>query len=127
MTSRSESEHAQLKRHLESSTEDLKIVIDSINLLLINQTQNHLLALNDVKLRYSAHLRKLIFQQLFAFVTSTVINLMLPQYQLLSDRPIALFSCIDVFIRIMKLSCSHKMQERLYQNESLLIEYVHPH
>jgi hypothetical protein len=27
----------------------------------------------------------------------------------------------------MKLSCSHKMQERLYQNESLLIEYVHPH
>ncbi len=36
MTFRSEDEHAQLKRHLESSIEDLKIVIDNIKLLLIN-------------------------------------------------------------------------------------------
>jgi hypothetical protein len=127
MTSRSENENAQLKRHLESFTEDLKIVIDNIKLLLINQTQNHRLELSDVKLRYSAHLRKLIFQQLFAFVISTVINLMLSQYQLSFDRSIALLFCIDVFIRIMRLSCSHKMQKRLYQSESLLIENVHSH
>ncbi len=127
MTSRSENEHSQLKRHLESSTEDLKIVIDSIKLLLINQIQNYHLQLNDVRLRYSAHLRKFIFQQLSAFVSSTVINLMLSQYQLLFDRWIALLFCIDVFIRIMRLSCSHKMQKRLYQSESLLIENVHSH
>jgi hypothetical protein len=80
MTSRNENEHAQLKRHLDSFIEDLKIVIDNIKLLLINQTQNHRLELNNVKLHYSAHLRKLIFQQLSAFVISTVINLMLSQY-----------------------------------------------
>jgi hypothetical protein len=61
VTSRSESEHAQLKRHLESSIEDLKIVMNSIKLLLINEIHNHLLALKDVKLRCSAHLRKFIF------------------------------------------------------------------
>jgi hypothetical protein len=27
----------------------------------------------------------------------------------------------------MKLSCSHKMQKRLYEKESLLIEDVHSH
>jgi hypothetical protein len=127
MTSRSENEHAQLKRHLESSIEDLKIVMNSIKLLLINETHNHLLALKDVKLRCSAHLRKLIFQQLLAFVISTIINLMMSQYSLLFDRSIAFFSCIDVFIKIMRLSCSHKMQKRLYQDDNLLIENVHSH
>jgi radical SAM superfamily enzyme with C-terminal helix-hairpin-helix motif len=127
ITSRNENKYAQLKRHFNSFTEDLKIVIDNIKLLLINQIQNHRLELNDVKLRYLAHLRKLIFQQLFAFVTSTVINLMLSQYQLLTDCSIVFFFCINVFIKIMRLSCNHKMQKRLYQSENLLIENVHSH
>jgi hypothetical protein len=36
MIFRSENEHAQLKRHLEFSIEDLKIVMNNIKLLLIN-------------------------------------------------------------------------------------------
>jgi hypothetical protein len=125
MTSRSENEHAQLKRHLEASTEDLKTMMNNIKLLLINQIHDYLIALNDVKLRYSTHLRKPIFQQLFAFVVLNVINMMLSQYQLLTNQTIALSRCINVFTRIMRLLCSHKMQKRLYEKESLLIEDVH--
>jgi hypothetical protein len=127
MIFRSEDEHAQLKRHLESSIENLKIVIDNIKLLLINQIHDHAIALDDAKLRYSAHLRKSIFQQLFAFVALNVINLMMSQYKLLTNQTTALSRCIDVFTRIMRLSCSHKMQKRLYEKESLLIEDVHSH
>jgi hypothetical protein len=61
MIFRSEDEHAQLKRHLESLIENLKIVIDNIKLLLINQIHDHAIALDDAKLRYSVHLRKSIF------------------------------------------------------------------
>jgi hypothetical protein len=127
MIFKSEDEHAQLKRHLESSIEDLKIVIDNIKLLLINQIHDHTIAFDDAKLRYSAHLRKSIFQQLFAFVVFNVINLMMSQYKLLTNQTTAFSRCIVVFIKIMRLSCSYKMQKRLYKKKSLLIEDVHSH
>jgi hypothetical protein len=44
MSSHSEIEHAQLKRYLRASTDDLKTMIDSINLMLKNQIHNHLIA-----------------------------------------------------------------------------------
>ncbi len=77
MTFRSEDDHAQLKRHLRASTADLKTMMNNIKLWLINQIHDHLIAVDDAKLRYSANLRKLIFQQFFAFVALNVINLML--------------------------------------------------
>ncbi len=127
MTFRSESEHAQLKRHLESSIENLKIVMNNIKLLLINQIHDHIIALDEVKNRYSAHLRKFIFQQVFAFVALNVINLMMSQYQLLTNQTTALSRCTSVFTKTMRLSCNHKMQKRLYEKDSLLIEDVHSH
>ncbi len=127
MSSRSEIEHSQLKRYLRASTDDLKTMIDSISLMLKNQIHNHQIAWNENKIKFSAECRKFIFQQLTAFVTSYVIRQMMSQYQLLTKRSIVLSSCIDIFIIIMNLSCSHKMQKRLYQKESLLIEDVHSH
>jgi hypothetical protein len=127
MTFRSESEHAQLKRHLESSIENLKIVMNNIKLLLINQIHDHIIALDEVKNRYSAHLRKFIFQQVFAFVALNVINLMMSQYQLLTNQTTAFSRCTNVFTKTMRLSCSHKMQKRLYEKNNLLIEDVHSH
>jgi histone-lysine N-methyltransferase SETD2 len=127
MTSRNKDEHAALKRHLEISIENLKIVTESIKLLLINQTHNQVLALNNVKLRYSAHLRKLIFKQISAFVISTVINLMLFQYQLLTKRLIAFSRCTNTFIKTMRLSCNHRMQKRMYAQKNVLIENIHFH
>ncbi len=40
VTSRGEDEHAVLKRQLESSIDDLKTVMNEINLLLINEHHN---------------------------------------------------------------------------------------
>jgi hypothetical protein len=114
MTFKSENDHAQLKLHLKTSTEDLKTMMNSIKLLLINQIHDHFITVDDVKLRYSAHLRKFIFQQLFAFVAFNVINLMMSQYDLLTNQFTVFSRCTNVFIKIMRLSCSHKMQKRVY-------------
>ncbi len=127
MSFRSEIEHSQLKRHLRASTDDLKTMIDNISLMLKNQIHNHLIQWDENKIRFSTECQKLIFQQLAAFVISYVIKQMMSQYQLLTKRSIALFSCIDIFIITMSLLCSHKMQKRLYKEESLLIENVHSH
>jgi hypothetical protein len=61
VTSRDEKAHAVLKRQLESFIDNLKTVIDEINLLLINEQRNYLIDINDAKLRYSIELRKLVF------------------------------------------------------------------
>jgi hypothetical protein len=73
MTSRDEDEHAVLKRQLRSSIDDLKTMMNEINLLFINEQHNYLIEMKEAKMRYSIELRKLIFEQLTSFVTSTVL------------------------------------------------------
>jgi hypothetical protein len=73
VTSRDEKAHAVLKRQLESSIENLKTVMNDINLLLINEQHNYLIDINDAKLRYLIELRKLVFDQLASFVTLVIL------------------------------------------------------
>jgi hypothetical protein len=127
MTSRDEKAHAVLKRQLGTSTKNLKTMMNDINLLFINEQHNYLIDLADARMRYSTELRKSIFQQLFSFVTSIALWKILSQYQKLIERSTVISACTKVFIIIIELSCSHKIQERLYDEESLLIEDVHSH
>jgi hypothetical protein len=73
VTSRDESEHAVLKRQLRSSIDDLKTVMNKINLLLINEQHNYLIEMKEAKMRYLIELRKFIFDQLTSFITSTAL------------------------------------------------------
>ncbi len=127
VTSRDERAHAVLKRQLESSIENLKTMMNEINLLLINEQHNYLIDINDAKLRYLIELRKHVFDQLISFVIFVVFWKILSQYKKLIARSTIISSCTRVFIIITELSCSHKIQKRLYETDSLLIENVHSH
>ncbi len=127
MTSRDESAHALLKRQLEKSIDDLKTVMNDINLMLINERQNHRINLDENRIRYSMKLRKSIFQQLTSFVINVALRKMNSQYQMLIKRSTVMSRCTNVFIIIIELSCSHRIQKRLYQEESILLEDVHSH
>ncbi len=70
--SRNEDDHAMLKRRFESFAEDLKTVINSINLLLMNEYHNYLLKLKEEKIRYFLNLRKKIYQQISSYITHYV-------------------------------------------------------
>jgi hypothetical protein len=95
ITSRDEGGHAVLKRKLESSSEDLKTMIDSVNLLLINQHHDYLLSLKEQKVRYSLDLRKKIFQQLVSHISHYALRKISVQYDLLTERSIAIESCTN--------------------------------
>jgi uncharacterized membrane protein YobD (UPF0266 family) len=127
MSSRDESEHAMLKRQLDSFIEDLKTMIDEINLLLMNEYHNYLLKFEKTKMRLSMKLRKSIYRELQAFVTFYVLRMIDQQYVKLTNQSTALSSCIKTFITIIDLSCSHKIQKRLFKEECLLLEDVHSH
>jgi hypothetical protein len=73
MTSRDEKEHAVLKKQLRSSTSDLKIVMNEINLLLINEQHNYMIDMTEAKMRYLIELRRSVFDQLTSFVTSVAL------------------------------------------------------
>ena len=126
-TSRNESEHAMLKRQLRSSIDDLKTVIDDINLMLMNEYQIHLISINEAKIKVPMILRKSIFQNLIAHVISIVLRKIIPQYDLLTDQSTAVLLCIGAFSTFMKLPCSHVIQQRLFDNEGLFLNDVHPH
>ncbi len=126
-TSRDENEHATLKCQLETSKNDLKSMIENINLLLINEHHNHLLKLNDDKTRFFMKLRKWIFQQISSYITTSMIRRIVTQYQLMIDQSTILSSCTQTFITIIDLSCSHKIQKRMFKRECILMKNIHFH
>jgi hypothetical protein len=123
VTSRDDNAHALLKRQLEKSIDNLKTVMNEINLLLINELQNYRIDLDDDRIRYSMKLRKTIFQQLQSFVIIVALKKINSQYQMLIKRSIILFRCTNVFIITTELSCSHRIQKQLYQQESILVTW----
>jgi hypothetical protein len=127
MTSRDEDFHAMLKRQLSKFIDDLKTIMNDINFMLINELQNYRIELNDDRMRYFIELRKSIFDQLIFLVTTIVLKKVLSQYNLLIDRLIVIFVCINVFIIITELFDNHRIQKRLFHDECLLIEDVYSH
>jgi hypothetical protein len=127
VTSRGEGAHAVLKRQLDKFTGDLKTIVNEINLLLINELQNYRIDLNDDRMRYLMKCRKSVFDQIAFFVSINVLRKILSQYKLLMERSIVMSACINVFIIIIELFCSHRIQKRMFQKGSILIEDVHSH
>ena len=128
-TSRGEGGHAVLKRQLGLSSGDLKTVMDGINLLLINELHNYLIRLDEAKMRLPTDIRKPIFQKISPYVTPYALRKIMPQYERLVGQSTAIPACTGTFSLTMGLSCSHKIQERLYGDGGgkLLLEDIHPH
>jgi hypothetical protein len=128
ITSRDEKKHAVMKRQLRTSTDDLKIVIDEISLILINEYHDFQIRLNENKIRFLMKLRKLIFQQISFYIITLVIRRIFSQYQLLTEQSTILSACTSIFITSIDLFCSHKIQKRLYDvKRFLFIENVYSH
>jgi HJR/Mrr/RecB family endonuclease len=125
MTSRDEDSHAILKQQLSKFPDDFKTIVNDINFMLINELQNYRIALDDERMRYFMKLRKSVFEQLVFFVTTIALRKILSQYKLMIERFTVMSACINVFITIIELLCSHRIQKRLFQKKCLLIEDVH--
>jgi hypothetical protein len=127
VTSRDERSHSVLKKQLKTSTKDLKMMMNKINLLLKNELHNYLINFNETKIRYSASLRKSIFEQIRAYVTFYVLKKILSQYEMLTTRSTTISACTHVVITVNGLSCSYDIQKRLFNEESLLLKDIHTH
>ncbi len=130
VTSHDEESNATLKCKLSFFINDLKSVVDSLKLLLMNQHHDYVAIIQMTKTRLSFHLRASILRDLIAHVTSFALHKIMKQYNLITIIEESLSSCINVFIRIMSLSCIHRIQRRMYntaEDEVLKIENIHLH
>jgi hypothetical protein len=128
VTSRREEAHAMLKRSLMSSTDDLKIVIDNLDLLMINQRHEYVQKFEEIKIRYSVDCRLDIFRNISAFVISKALRMIMNEYKRLISQIIVLSACTNAFKTSLDLSCAHVIQQRLFESpDCLLLEDVHSH
>jgi hypothetical protein len=127
ITSREEDAHSVLKRQLDVSTEDLKIVIESIDLLFMNEYIKHLLVIDNAKIRFSLNLKHCVYQFISFYVIHVVIRKLHAQYQKLTQHSTILSACIRIFIITTNLLCVYLIQKRLFEDEFLLLNDVHSH
>jgi hypothetical protein len=83
--------------------------------------------LKEQKIRYFLNLHQKIYQQMFLYITHHALRKISHQYNILTKRSTILEACTNVFIITTELSCSHKIQKRLFQDEIILLKNVHSH
>ena len=101
--------------HSDLDLEDLKTVVDFIDMLLMNQRETYLLDLKQIKVRLSHRFRLFIFTHLLARVNLFVLKQIYDQYRLITATFTVLSICTQMFTTMTELSCVYKIQNRMYK------------
>jgi hypothetical protein len=131
ITSRAEDDHAKLKRALRSFAENLKKMINVIELLLKNERSEYLIAHEEAKTRLSRSCSVVALINLQIFISLFALRLIRKQLNKLtrtknfSDEP--LHACIKIYQTSMSLSCAHVIERRFDNEELLTLNDVHSH
>ena len=131
--SRAEDIHQILKNYLKFFIENLMTMINKLELMLMNQQKNYQMKFEQTKRRVSFAFTHSMFRNLLDRVASHVIwkiNDQFERFQKITKKK-SLISCIDVFFKIMKLSCNHmidiKMKEKANDSKRILMKNIHSH
>ena len=126
VTSRIEGAHSTIKSYLQVSTGNLKMVYDSISLLLTNQlvTYEAGVAMNKARIPHIAN--HAIYAQLLGRISHHALGKIWEQ-KLRLTSPDPLPPCTQAFRSSMGPPCAHEIQVLLRENRPLTLEEVHPH
>ncbi len=125
--SRSEDDHAVLKRNLRFNTDDLKKIVDCIELMLLNQRNDYLIVFDEIKMRLTHDLWLSIFRDLHAQITLFALRRILSQWRLLASIATALPRCTNSFTTSMRLSCAYWIQAQIYSETFYILKLKNIH
>jgi hypothetical protein len=126
-TSRSKSAHRVLKYNLRFFIDDLKMMMNNIEILLMNQRKEYATKFDETKMRVSFDLKISSFKDLISHVTFHALRMIFNQYVLI-DQSNHSFVCTHFWIIVSNLSCSHLIKNRIRSSTKiLLLENVHQH
>ncbi len=125
--SRFESAHQVLKHNLKFLIDDLKMMMNNIEILLMNQRKEYATKFDETKMRVSFDLKISSFKDLISHVISHALRMIFNQYVLI-DQSNHSFVCTHFWIIVSNLSCSHWIKNRIRASTKiLLLENVHQH
>jgi hypothetical protein len=128
--SRFEEEHAKLKKAFETFTEDLKKIVNVIELLLKNKRSEYLIAHEKEKARLSRSCLIVALKNLQIYINSYVLKLIRKQIDKclrIKNAKESLSACTKIYETSMRLSCAHVVKRRVEKNDVLHLENVHFH
>ncbi len=106
-------------------------MMNKLKLFLNDQYVNYDDDLEKSKTRMSQDLRRMsIFRDLYGFVTPFALRKICDHYKRICGQSTAIEPCTSIFTRTMRLSCAHKIQERLYNRAddgALKLQDIHRH
>ena len=85
--------------------DNLKIIINVINIMFENKRYNYNIFFNKIKMRLFLYVKKFIFRDLFIKISLFILKKILFKYLKIINYIIKLY--IKHFIIIIKLSCAH--------------------
>ena len=108
-TSQSRNSYAMLKRELNIFIDDLKVIVDSLKLLLINQRYDYIEVVQLVKTRLSFRFKAFILRDLTIYVTLYALHKIIKQYNLVTATEESLPQCTKIFTTTMLLFYAYKI------------------
>ena len=108
--------------------DDLKTVVNKIDLLFVNQRNDYLIAFDEVKMRFSQKLRQSIFRDLCEFVILFALKKINQEYKAMTKAHTALPACTKSYNTKLDLLCKHMIQNRLFTSSNVIsLKDVHSH
>ncbi len=126
-TSRSKNAHRVLKHNLNFFIDDLKMMMNNIEILLMNQRKEYATKFDETKMRVSFDLKISSFKNLLSHVIFYTLRMIFNQYVLI-DQSNHSIVCTHFWIIVSSLSCNHLIKNRIKTSTKiLLLENVHQH
>jgi hypothetical protein len=129
-TSRFEGGHAKLKRALKTFIEDLKKIVNVIELILKNERSKYLIAHEEEKARLPRSCLIAALKNLQVFISFHALKLIRKQINKclrIRNAEESLSSCTKIYETSMRLPCAHVVKRRVEKNDVLHLENVHSH
>ena len=114
--------------YIDIITDNLKLIVDKIDILLFNQRSNYLLIFDEIKMRLSQKLRFLIFRDLINFITLFALRKIFQKYKTLTTNSTILLRYFQSYFIKFDLSCKHIIQERIFKSSNIIkLKNIHSH
>ena len=108
-----------LKQQLKFLTNDLKLIIENIEMFFMNQRKKYAFKLNVVEMQMSFDLQIFLFRDFISKIISYVLRIIYNQFKLLNIFDFN-FPCTHSWNKMTKLFCNHFIKKKLIVFEEML-------
>ena len=114
--------------YIKTDINNLKLIIDKIDLLFINQQNDYLIDFEKIKMRLFKILRQSIFRDLIEYVILYALQKIYTKYKALTNVSNVFFRCSKTYTIKSDLLCNYVISKLMFNfSDVLKLKNVHSH